>query len=59
MKEQDILTKNTDEIIALIVVAPIVAALVALAVIGKASPELLLGPLGMVLGHYFTKKTQT
>ena len=52
----EFLDKNTDEIIALIVVTPITGVLCYLAGIGTIPPEILLGPIGMVLGHYFTKK---
>lgn len=50
------LNENTDEIIALIVVTPIISIMSYLAYTGVMSPELLLTPLGLVLGHYFTKK---
>lgn len=53
------LTENTDEILALGTVIPIVLALIYLSIIGKVDPAVVLTPLAtLVLGYYFRKASE-
>lgn len=57
MKKSELLTENTDEIIAMFSATSLVGALIYLAVVGLVDPiAALLTPLMIILNFYYNKK---